>query len=996
MFCKKVISFALLLCLLISSLAIPTASSAEVQMARAKANSETATVGADYGLADNIQDGVILHCFDWKYNDIKAELKNIAEAGFSAVQTSPAQPASSGEWYWLYQPYGFYIGDSPLGSKSDLQSLCTEADKYGIKVIVDVVANHLNGDTGRVQSNLQDSQYWHDDIGGIDYSNRFQVTHGRIGMRDLNSEHSYVQQVVSGYVNELKNVGVDGIRWDAAKHIGLPSEGCNFWPAVTNNGLYHYGEILSGPDDRGSGNEHLMVEYTKYMSVTDSNYGKTLRDSFASGSVPSSYGNWGSRGVSADKLVYWGESHDTWSNDKDWGFSNEMNQNVIDRAYAVAASRDGASALYLSRPFSSNKGGIHSGQKGSTDFKSKEVAAINHFHNEMIGQKDFYTTGNNCAVVCREGGAVIVAGSGGNFGVSVPNGGGITKPGTYTDEITGSKWTVTSSTISGTIGSSGIAVIYNPQPDGPEASVTPGSQTYKTDTLSLTLSYNNATSGQYSIDGGAYKTFTNGQKITIGSGLSYGTKTTVSVKAVNGSATSKVETYTYTKADPSAEGIYYDNSQTNWGEVYCYIYNDNGEKLSEWPGTKMTKESGNIWFLDVPRGYEKCYVIFSEKGNNQIPGSDEPGFRYNGSPMIYQSGNWKDHVVVKPTVPAKPVTKPTTKPTTQATQATDPPESSVKVPTTNGGNTDVKRYLYGDVDFDGKVTVKDATLIQKYCAGLESFSALQKAVSRVTGKDSTTVVDATAVQKLVAGLIKEFSVGKWYVEGGTNATDPTEKPVAKPTQPTTKPAQTATKPTTKPTTNPTTEPTTAKPADNSKKTVYFKNTSGWGSVYAYVWSTSGGEVAPWPGTNMTYVSGDVYKIVLDKKYDMIIFSDNGSGKSGDLNIPGDGYIFNYAQNSWSKYTGGSSGGSSSGGSTGNGITIRFVDTNGWGSAKIICWQNGSSNQDEFTMQSVGNNTYSVTVSGSYDKLYFSNGQQWTQHFDMPASGGTYTYNQGWS
>ena len=25
----------------------------------------------DYKLADNIQDGVILHCFNWKYNDIQ-------------------------------------------------------------------------------------------------------------------------------------------------------------------------------------------------------------------------------------------------------------------------------------------------------------------------------------------------------------------------------------------------------------------------------------------------------------------------------------------------------------------------------------------------------------------------------------------------------------------------------------------------------------------------------------------------------------------------------------------------------------------------------------------------------------------------------------------------------------------------------------------------------------------------------------------------------------
>lgn len=38
-----------------------------------------------YGLADSIQNGTILHCFDWKYTDIMAELPNIAKAGFTSV-----------------------------------------------------------------------------------------------------------------------------------------------------------------------------------------------------------------------------------------------------------------------------------------------------------------------------------------------------------------------------------------------------------------------------------------------------------------------------------------------------------------------------------------------------------------------------------------------------------------------------------------------------------------------------------------------------------------------------------------------------------------------------------------------------------------------------------------------------------------------------------------------------------------------------------------------
>ena len=77
----------------------------------------------DYGLADNIQDGVILHCFDWTYNDIKKELPNIAAAGFTSVQTSPAQKGDGSTWYWLYQPQTFSIQPNALGNKDELKAL---------------------------------------------------------------------------------------------------------------------------------------------------------------------------------------------------------------------------------------------------------------------------------------------------------------------------------------------------------------------------------------------------------------------------------------------------------------------------------------------------------------------------------------------------------------------------------------------------------------------------------------------------------------------------------------------------------------------------------------------------------------------------------------------------------------------------------------------------------------------------------------------------------
>lgn len=269
---------------------------------------EEVSAANDYGLADNIQDGAILHCFDWKYNDIKAELQNIAEAGFSAIQTSPAQVGGgSGTWWWLYQPLGFYVGNNDLGTKDELKALCAEADTYGIKVVVDVVANHLAGDHSNIQNDLKDGQYWHNESGGIDYSNRWQITHRDIGMPDINSENSYVQQVVKNYLLELKSLGVDGIRWDAAKHISLPSESCNFWPTVTEGtGLWHYGEILDDPvANNPTLAESLIQEYSKYISFTDSGYCANVRMAFRSNEITSSIGNFSERGVSKDKLVYW-------------------------------------------------------------------------------------------------------------------------------------------------------------------------------------------------------------------------------------------------------------------------------------------------------------------------------------------------------------------------------------------------------------------------------------------------------------------------------------------------------------------------------------------------------------------------------------------------------------------------------------------------------------------------------------------------------------------
>ena len=1060
---KRILSLVLAVCTILSVFCgfSFTASAAEAEFVEVAANTELAETSANYGLAKNIQDGNILHCFDWKYNDIKAELKSIAEAGFTSVQTSPAQPGGSGAWYWLYQPYGFYVGNNPLGSKGDLQSLCQEADKYGIKVIVDVVANHLNGDTNRVQDDLKDSQYWHN-LGGVSsWADRYQVTHGEIGMRDLNSEHNYVQQVVAKYMKELEGIGVDGIRWDAAKHISLPSEGCNFWKAVTeNNSMWHYGEILVGPAD-GGGTEGLMKEYTDYMSVTDSVYGGDVRNAFAGGNVPGSNGNWVNRGIAPNKLVLWGESHDTWSNGKDWGFSNEMSQNVIDRAYAVVASRNGSNALYFSRPGSSDKENIQSGQKGSTAFKNKEIAAVNQLKNACGNEKDYFQSSNGCAVVNRESGAVIVLGGGGNRDVSVANGGGITKPGTYKDLVSGSTWTVTSSQMTGKVGDKGIAVLLNatPRVEGPSAFAAPGSTNYTTDTFTVTLNFENATSGQYSVNGGAYQSFTNGQKITIGKGTAAGTQTKISVKASNGKETSEAVTYEYNLSVPAEPGIYYDNSSTNWGSVNCYVYK-NGQGSTQWPGEQMQSIGNNIWYLKVPAGYENCQVIFSDNGKNQYPA--EEGLQYTGNAMICVDSEWKEHTVIYDgpveTIPTQPQTQPTqpqptqpqptqpqpvvttpqptqpkpvvttpepTQPKTEPSEDDDiiviPPAPTattpVQKPTTPNTNSGDK-HKYGDVDLNEKISIKDATSMQKALARMTTLNNLQLILSDVNSDGKVNVKDVTAIQKFCANIIKNFDSGEWYTVPGTNVeptqapqTEPTEKPVV--TQPVitqpvvtqpvvtqpvvTQPVVTQPVVTQPVVTQPVvTQPVVTQPVvtdppgtepPQPDNYIYLKST--WSSVNCHSWP-SGGDGTTWPGTAMESLGNGIFRIQLPEGHNNVVFNEgsNINNKTDDIVVQGTGMIWDGGWKPYSNNNNNNNNNNNSGVQV-SADCIYFKDNAGWGTVNCHSWPNGGDGTTwpGTAMESLGNGLYKIKLPEGHTNVVFNAGGDHCKTSDLNAEFG---------
>ncbi|MGK7941572.1 MAG: alpha-amylase family glycosyl hydrolase [Crocosphaera sp.] len=94
---------------------------------------------------------VIYHAFDECFANIKAEVPQIEAAGYSHIQISPPNQTvsrpddactSDEYWYIQYQPFDYELGGN-LGSKKDLTDLIDAAHTRNIKIIADVVFNHM-------------------------------------------------------------------------------------------------------------------------------------------------------------------------------------------------------------------------------------------------------------------------------------------------------------------------------------------------------------------------------------------------------------------------------------------------------------------------------------------------------------------------------------------------------------------------------------------------------------------------------------------------------------------------------------------------------------------------------------------------------------------------------------------------------------------------------------------------------------------------------------
>lgn len=109
------------------------------------------------------------------------------------------------------------------------------------------------------------------------------------------------------------------------------------------------------------------------------------------------------------------------------------------------------------------------------------------------------------------------------------------------------------------------------------------------------------------------------------------------------------------------------------------------------------------------------------------------------------------------------VTDPTE--TTKATEATttEPAKTTNTTETTPGTDSSdpvVDKGILGDVDGNGKVNIKDATMIQKAVAKIISLTDSEQIRADVNTDTKVNIKDATAIQKFVAKIETGYPIGK--------------------------------------------------------------------------------------------------------------------------------------------------------------------------------------------------------------------------------------------
>ncbi|MFK0294150.1 alpha-amylase family protein [Streptomyces sp. NPDC090442] len=378
--------------------------------------------------------------FEWKYADVaRACTDQLGPAGYGYVEVSPASEHIQGDQWWTsYQPVSYKIAGR-LGDRTAFASMASACHRAGVKVIADAVINHMSAGSGTGTGGTQYTKYnypgsyqdwdFHTCRKPIsDYTNRSDVQNCElVGLADLDTGSDYVRTTLAKYLDDLRSLGADGFRIDAAKHIAA-TDLAAIKGKMKDPG-YWVQEVVYGA------NEAVQPdEYTGTGDVDEFRYGTHLKSAFQGGNL-AQLKSVADTKLSSDKARTFVDNWDTERNGSTLSYKDGA-------AYTLAnvfmlASPYGSPNVYSGYTWTDKDAGPPpSGSSGWTDEHAKrEITGMVGFRNAVgsAALTNWWDNGGN-AIAFGRGSAGFVALNGGDgevqrrFATSLP-------AGTYCDVV---------------------------------------------------------------------------------------------------------------------------------------------------------------------------------------------------------------------------------------------------------------------------------------------------------------------------------------------------------------------------------------------------------------------------------------------------------------------------------------------------------------------------------------------------------------------------------
>lgn len=294
------------------------------------------------------QPTAILHAHDEPLRSVATYVCRLPAQGYSHVQITPVQRSNPGpQWWKRYQPID-HLTIEGRGSAGDLRALTRTAHGCGMKVIADVVLNHMASDprfASLAFPGLSAADFHRRCT--IDYSDGNPRTERDCWLNgdlpDLDQSRPAVMERLKRHLRMLVDLGVDGFRFDAAKHIdpGQLQELVMYVNAISGGRSWNYLEVVDDADTRPQ-------MYTPVAAVTDFTLCDTLKNALSLGGSLSALRV--PQAIDDPRSVTFGVNHDS-DPQINPGFPRCQTANRGDAqlANAYVLAREGGTPLILAR-----------------------------------------------------------------------------------------------------------------------------------------------------------------------------------------------------------------------------------------------------------------------------------------------------------------------------------------------------------------------------------------------------------------------------------------------------------------------------------------------------------------------------------------------------------------------------------------------------------------------------------------------------------------------